>query len=366
MAFNYYRTVTIDYTKCGTANSTDFPFLFYGTYSWLATVANGGSVQNSSGYDIAFFSNSSLTTQLKHELISYTATTGAVEIWVKIPSLSYTSNTIIYIAYGNSGISTDQSDAANVWDSNHKGVWHLTESPSGTLYDSTSNNNDLTSSGSMDSSDLVSAKFGNGLIFNGSNQYLSIADNDSLSITGALTLSCWMNMPNNPASANEGVIAKYRNMTGYSNQRSYELTITPNGYPYAVISSNGTFTSGNYSEVTYVGDRADGNWHLFHVVFNPSTSLSIYIDGGAYSATNTTSIVSSCYNGTAPFAIAHQLDTANANYYANATIDEVRVSSTNRSTSWILSEYNNQNSPSTFYSLGDAVSNTTRRIIIIS
>ena len=36
----------------------------------------------------------------------------------------------------------------------------------------------------------------------------------------------------------------------------------------------------------------------------------------------------------------------------DGTIDEVRVSNASRSAGWILTEYNNQNSPSTFYSVG--------------
>ena len=36
----------------------------------------------------------------------------------------------------------------------------------------------------------------------------------------------------------------------------------------------------------------------------------------------------------------------------NGLIDEVRISNTARSPSWILTEYNNQNNPSTFYTIG--------------
>jgi hypothetical protein len=36
----------------------------------------------------------------------------------------------------------------------------------------------------------------------------------------------------------------------------------------------------------------------------------------------------------------------------NGSIDEIRVSSIARSSSWISTEYANQNSPSTFYTIG--------------
>ena len=43
----------------------------------------------------------------------------------------YTANTTIYIYYGNSSISTDQSNPTGVWDANFLAVWHLKENPTG-------------------------------------------------------------------------------------------------------------------------------------------------------------------------------------------------------------------------------------------
>jgi biopolymer transport protein ExbB len=39
-------------------------------------------------------------------------------------------------------------------------------------------------------------------------------------------------------------------------------------------------------------------------------------------------------------------------FWWNGHVDEVRVSDSGRSSAWIATEYNNQNSPTTFYSLG--------------
>ena len=44
--------------------------------------------------------------------------------------------------------------------------------------------------------------------------------------------------------------------------------------------------------------------------------------------------------------------------FFNGTIDEVRVSSTLRSAAWIQTEYNNQSSPATFYTVGSAQANS--------
>ena len=132
--FLYRKAITIDDTKVSpcSSNITDFPVLISITGDAnLKTVANGGHVANSNGYDIVFRASNGLTA-LDHEVESYDGTAGTLVAWVKVPTLSYTADTTIYIYYGNSGISSDQSNPTGVWDANFKGVWHLKENPAGT------------------------------------------------------------------------------------------------------------------------------------------------------------------------------------------------------------------------------------------
>src|SRR6516165_11780766 len=89
------------------------------------TVGNGGHVQNASGFDIRPYSDSSLTTALSYELVSgsYNASTGTFQIWVLIPSLS--QGLVIYLAYEDSGLSTDGTNLSAVWSANgYKSVYH--------------------------------------------------------------------------------------------------------------------------------------------------------------------------------------------------------------------------------------------------
>ena len=76
--YTYSRSITVDHTKVPNTDQTNFPVLISGTYSYLATVANGGRVQNSNGYDIIFTSDSGCATKLSHEVETYSASTGAV------------------------------------------------------------------------------------------------------------------------------------------------------------------------------------------------------------------------------------------------------------------------------------------------
>ena len=145
--YNSYRAITIDHTKVPNTDQSNFPVLISGTYPYLATVANGGQVQNSSGYDIVFTSDAGGTSKLNYEIESYDAATGSIIAWVQIPTLSHTADTVIYLQYGNSIISASQQNKTGVWDSNFIGVWHLSDGTSLSGSDSTVHTNTLSDSG---------------------------------------------------------------------------------------------------------------------------------------------------------------------------------------------------------------------------
>ncbi|MGH7238599.1 MAG: DUF2341 domain-containing protein, partial [Candidatus Saccharimonadales bacterium] len=114
MSYSAYRTITV---ASGTVSSnlTDFPLLVSLTETDLATTANGGIVTNSSGFDIVFSSDNAGANLLAWEVESYNAATGALIVWVKIPAVSHTADTVIYMCYGNSSITTPQGDSTAVW-----------------------------------------------------------------------------------------------------------------------------------------------------------------------------------------------------------------------------------------------------------
>jgi hypothetical protein len=51
--YGYYNTITVNSGQVPSTQS-NFPMLFYGTFSQLKTVAHGGDVTNANGYDIIF------------------------------------------------------------------------------------------------------------------------------------------------------------------------------------------------------------------------------------------------------------------------------------------------------------------------
>jgi hypothetical protein len=141
-SYSHKRKITIQNGQViGTADHDNFPVLVNLTDTALRHIDSGGHVTNSSGFDIIFRASDE-TTQLDHEIEEYDGTAGTVVAWVRIPTLDYNDDTVIYMYYGNTCISTSQENVTGVWDSNFVGVWHLADTTaSGHELDSTSNNN---------------------------------------------------------------------------------------------------------------------------------------------------------------------------------------------------------------------------------
>jgi hypothetical protein len=91
------KAITIDHTKVlGSSSLSDFPMLFSLTDANLRTVPNGGATGKNDGTDLLFTSSDGMT-RLDHELESYNPGTGNVIAWVRIPTLSNTTDTVIYL-----------------------------------------------------------------------------------------------------------------------------------------------------------------------------------------------------------------------------------------------------------------------------
>lgn len=326
----------INHTKVQ-ADLASFPVLIN-----LTSDSDLASHAQSNGNDILFTSSDG-TTKLSHEIENYNSTTGALVAWVKVPSLSSSVDTDLYIYHGNSTCGSQQ-DATNVWDSGFKGVWHLKEDPSGTapqMKDSTSNGNNGTSSGVMTTSDQVGGKIDGSLDFDGGDDEITCGNAASLQITAELTIEAWAATSVNGAT--EGIVNK--ETTSYN---GYQLRkYLDNHYRFATGDPN---AAGRYiaSDSAYT----DSNWHYIVGVRRSGTNY-LYVDGIQQTATFTYGITDSGAN----FDIGRAYSNYNG-YWWTGTIDEVRVSNTGRNASWIATSYNNQNNPSTFYTVGGLEENT--------
>ena len=341
--WGYRKAITVDADKVsGSSALTDFPMLFSVTDGDLAFTDFDGNVASSTAGDIVFTSSDGVT-KLSHEIEYYASTTGEIVAWVKIPSLSNSVDTTIYIYYGNAA-ADDQQDAANVWDSNYMMVQHLSEDPSGSapqMLDSTANNNDGTSSGTMTTSDQVSGKIDGSLEFDGNSTQddLITVPNSSVwdNITTAITISAWVN-PNSVGAL--GYRSDIIQRSSGNNDWWFNLQ---NSGKLSFYADN--ITGGTYKQSTSVINENELSYVV--VSYDDVNDIRFYING--------TYINTVAASGS--FITTDNLVYFGANHNGPSTvfrgiIDELKVSNIVRSTDWIATEYNNQSSPSTFYTYG--------------
>ena len=125
------------------------------------------------GDDIRFIAEDN-STALDYEIERFDDT-GTSSLWVRVPVIGRNdAKGYIWLYYGNAAASAG-ANPTGVWSSSHKAVWHMKDDPSGTVLDSTSNANNLTSEGTMTSGDLVNGKIGKGIYFDGIDDALAQA-----------------------------------------------------------------------------------------------------------------------------------------------------------------------------------------------
>ncbi|UBM59498.1 DUF2341 domain-containing protein [Marinilongibacter aquaticus] len=353
--YNYGKEIVIQSSQVsGSTDLTDFPVLVSLTDSDLRSTTNGGHVENTAGFDI-IFTTSDCSVPLEHEIEKYTASTGQYIAWVKIPSLSTSVNTTIHMYYGNSSIASDPS-TTSVWSNGFIGVWHMSEAPSGTapqVLESTSNGFNLSSKGSMTTSDLVSAKIGDGIDFDGVNDGLLLVDNSPTDIlldvgTNDLTLSAWVRVNNlNGADFKEIINKKF----GQTDTEGYGFRVVGSRLQIAYKAAGQTNTVASSSSPISI---PVSTWIYATATFNVAGDIATtYVNGVAEP-----SIPINAGNSIANDADFH-IGSRETTYWMAGRIDEARTATVLRSGDWIKTEYNNQNSPGTFYTVATEMPATT-------
>ena len=343
-AFGFRKPITIDNTKVsGSADLTGFPVLVSFTDLDLRTTANGGKVENANGFDIVFRQGCTVA-NLDHEIEAYDPVTGTFVAWVRIPILSYNTDTLIEMYYGDATIVSSQENVAGVWNSNYRAVWHLKEDPANPapqFLDSTSNPNEGSAS-SLLTANQVPGQIDGSLEFDDTNErHVNVPDDPTLRIPADITASAWVKTTD--ADADVGVIV---NKWGPIGSRNYWLG-------KANASDLDFFVDDTQSVIVPLALITDGFWHhVVGVADSTAGLLRIYVDG---LLRNSAPYTGSTQMGTRELHIGNSSDIISFQEW-NGGIDEVRVSDVPRSADWIQTEYNNQNDPSTFYSVGPELS----------
>jgi len=326
----YRQKITIDHTKVG-ADLTDYP-----VYVNLANLSSGFfSHVKSDGGDIRITKSDGIT-EVPVEVVSITVGSSIGEIHFKATgTLATASDTEFYIYYGNSGASLPAIDstygAENVWDSNYKLVYHMDGSGS-SIIDSTSNSIDGTKLTSTEPTEATGI-LGKAQHFDGRHDVITSAN---LTIDDPLTVQAWAKPDTTTPGAFKRIvennyITSFTLLTGAGD--------TADEYAF--------FTTDDYPDLSGAGDITDQSWSYLVGTHNAGSSRIRVNTTNGNTATNP---APSSVN--IPVYIGRYVVGGDTKHSFDGLIDEVRISNIVRLDNWFLTEYNNQNSPSTFYSIG--------------
>lgn len=340
--YSFCRSITIDHTKVGTVDSSNFAVLICGNSvstacssdtSYWKTVGNGGKLQSASCFDVIYTSDITGATAIAFEAVpvvtaqNCNTTTGAGEHWVLVGTLSHTTDTVIYTSYGKASITTDQSNKTGTWNSNYQGVYHLHNGTTLAVTDSTSNAKTLTNNGSVTA---VAGQIDGGAGYAGAGKLTLAAGILDPTIAGA-TYSGWIN-----ASDVTTIQIILANVTGSSNRDHVNI-------------GTGALRCGHYNGTTTF--PASGvittGLHHFTCVYDGTSTVTAYLDG-ALQVDNG----APAGNSNAGFSIGSRSGTATQTFFAGPMVDEVRALNAPMTASWITATYNNQSAPSTFFTIG--------------
>ena len=218
-----------------------------------------------------------------------------------------------------------------------------------TVTDSTTNSNDGTFGGAMDSADQISGKISNSLDFDGSSDYISVSDSAVTSGTD-ISVSMWVNISSTSTNHSvlstmnkddrkiEDVIFKIKNSGEI--MEFFKRTADSSADADKVASTT-AITSGTWYYIvgTYNNTLANGEVNL------PTESLNLYVNGVLEDDTPANSSFAGANSHTA------SLGRDGTGDYFQGQLDEIRISHFILTLGWITTEYNNQNDPVSFYTL---------------
>lgn len=300
------------------------------------TDADLGANAQADGDDIRFVAADGAT-PLDHEIERWDPASGSLTAWVRIPTLSSTADTRIYLLYGAPN-SPNQSDVDAVWANDAVAVWHLAEDPSGVqpdLDDSGPQNREGLASGSMTSDDLVAAIAGQGLDLDGTDDLIRVADADVGAVT---TVSAWVRVDSLvPESV---VVAK----ASTAADPVFELAIANGGPTGRQV--RGRIEIGGVVQTLQAANVTVETWYHVALVYD-GAAVRLIVNGVEVGLTPIAGAVSLISDR--PISIGGLDD---GSWLVDGRVDEVRLWSTPRSGDWLAVEYANQSNPAGFVSVG--------------
>lgn len=338
------RKITLN-NLVSSENLQNFPVLV----AFDSTTMDYSKIQDA-GQDLRFIDEDDQTA-LDYEIESWNES-GTSYVWVKVPQIDAGSNTDFIYVYYNNPLASDAQSPAGVWGDNYRAVYHMNQDPSGSapqILDSASTN-DGTSGGSMPSGALTGAKVGNGINFDGANDYINLGKPAGLNdvFQGGATYSTWIYL-NGWGESNYGrLFDKY-----HSSGAGSLLYLNNTQAPLQSLRFSQYTDTGNGLWDSPAASLTTGLWQ--HVAFTydtsqPTTAPAIYVNGVAKSVTTNTALTGTVLSDSGNNLLLANSAATDRSF--NGLMDEVRFSQTARSAEWVEAEYNWANAPQTYSVVG--------------
>ncbi len=287
------------------------------------------------GYDLVFTDKNN--TKLSHEIESFDKNNKEATIWVKVPTLKPTEDTVLYLYYGNP-ISDNNQNVSDVWSNGYVSTWHLDDDPADQLLSSTSEADHIRPlNGGVNKEEFLSSgKIGNALKANGVSKLFSASKGKYL-FSGDFTLSLWMR---STAATNFPYLVSNETASG-GVRDGFGLGFTGStGRPFFLSE---TSCCNSTEGVTAVNND---EWH--HIVgVRDGDNLRLYIDS-AHEGTRSGGVNIDFSNPSLQVQKLTLGSDAGNNFAYTGKLDEVRVANVMRSSAWISAEYANQSGDEDF------------------
>jgi hypothetical protein len=341
--------LTIDHTDIDAALS-NFPILLYLSTSSGRNADDVSFVFDEIGANklkIAVTTSDGVT-QCYVEIEQWDSANEKAWLWVKVPSISATADTDLYLYYDNTHadntdyVGDDPNDAASqaVWDANFMMVHHLTGASYNVLDDSTSNNNDVAGEGATPAYNSTGKVAKAVDLERDDVDFLYVNDADTLDGFSAASWEFWFNAESIPADGSglwRVILSKYQTA---GDQRSWAIAFYGGGTGeqcqlLVLLSIDGVTYVSNY----YNWKPTLGTWYHIIITWESGNAPILYINGVPTSWTSSVVVTGTL------FASTQRLDIGNS-YVTGRTwdglLDEIRINNTARTAAWVKASYETQ------------------------
>jgi len=230
------------------------------------------------------------------------------------------------------------------WAPGPVGHWKFDEGVGSTAYDISGKGNSGVLGTGNSAPTWATGKYGKGLKFDGSNDYVSMGNQSYLKPSTPFTISSWVKLDSLPSQPRAGIITS----TGIGGNESYSgfsLGVDSTGTITTQTGNDAGFCASDYRKTfTTTTTVTTNQWYYTTVVFNSATDHQIYINGTLQPTTNSGAATTLVYSSANDFRLGYfpkpNTGCNLPNGYLDGVIDQVLVYNYARTQKQIVEDMN--------------------------